>query len=195
MRKTLFALALLASALSIPLTAHADTIDQFSFNFVTPPIGFQTIITIDLPASPPPSYFGGFGECPPSSCISVLGTSGPNTYLVNFGQLSPTETIVGYAQYDNLSSPFPPARAFTQILAPNLFTGPIDAPTFLTGTFNAVLETDIPFLPPFPGTITIEPLTNSTVPEPSSFALMATGILGAITTLRHRKSMSRSRTS
>jgi hypothetical protein len=189
MRKTLFALALLASALSVPLIAHADTIDQFSFNFVTPPIGFQTIITIDLPASPPPSYFGGYGECPPLTCISVLGTSGSNYYLVNFLQLSPTETLVGYAEYPSLSSPFPPARAFTQILAPNLFTGPFDAPTFLTGTFNGELETDIPFFPPFPGTITIEPLTNSTVPEPSSFALMATGILGAISTLRYRRSI------
>jgi hypothetical protein len=31
MRKALFTLALFASALTIPLTAHADTIDQFTF--------------------------------------------------------------------------------------------------------------------------------------------------------------------
>ncbi|WP_353068841.1 PEP-CTERM sorting domain-containing protein [Tunturibacter empetritectus] len=64
--------------------------------------------------------------------------------------------------------------------------GPADAPTVLTGTFDGMLVPDAP-IPNIPGTITIEPLTNSTVPEPSSFALMATGILGAITTLRYRR--------
>ncbi|WP_433983188.1 PEP-CTERM sorting domain-containing protein [Tunturiibacter empetritectus] len=126
------------------------------------------------------------GSCPPDYCITALGQSGSENLLVHFIQLSPTEMLVGYAFYQ--SGPIPPSRAFTQILLPLLFTGPVDAPTFLTGTFDGLYETDIPFLPPYPGTLTIEPLTNSTVPEPSSFALMATGILGAITILRHRRS-------
>jgi hypothetical protein len=188
MRKTLFALTILTSALSIPLTAHADAIDVFTFNFPTSPGFYPAILTVDLPASPPPSYLGGFGECPPSDCISVLGYSGSNTYLVNFYQTSPTDTFVGYALYDDLSGPVPVERAFTKIFAPALFTGPVAAPTFLTGTFDGTYEPVVEF-PLFPGTITIEPLTSSTVPEPSTFALMATGILGTIATLRHRKSM------
>jgi hypothetical protein len=186
MRKTLFALVFLASALSIPLTAHADAIDQLSFNFPHPPDGHPGVLTIDLPASPQP-LFGVSG-------LGYVGQSGSFNYLVRVLELSPTETIVEYANY--LSCCIPPPRAFTNIfLTTTVFTGPVDAPTFLTGTFDGVYETDFPKFPnSFPGTLTIEPLTNSTVPEPSSFALMATGILGAITTLRHRRSMSRSRT-
>ena len=193
MRKTLFAFALLTSALSIPLTAHADTIDQFTFNFPHPSNGFPSTFTVDLPSTPPPSYLGGLlGACPASDCITVLGTypTQSSHILVNFTEISPTETEVSYAFY-NLSSPIPPARAFATIFnLPALFTGPVSAPTFLTGTFDGEYR-DVPVFPQsFPGTITIEPLTNSTVPEPSSFALLATGILGAITTLRHRRSMS-----
>jgi hypothetical protein len=189
MRKTLFVLALFASALSVPLTARADAIDVFTFNFPVPSGFVPAILTVELPASPPPSYSGGLGICPPSNCISVLGSSGSNTYLVNFLQFSPDSTLVEYAMYDNLLGPPPPPRAFTQISAPALFTGSIDAPTFLTGTFEGEYQPVVGF-PSFPGTITIEPLTTPTVPEPSTFALMATGILGAITTLRHRKSIS-----
>jgi len=188
MRKTLFALALFASALSIPLNAHADAIDQLTFNFTKP--GFVPAdAVIDIPASPPPSYLDGlFGVCPASNCITVLGTSptGSNYYLVNFYEESPTETFVTYAYYGNLSAPIPPARAFLQISGlPALFTGPVSAPTFLTGTFNGEYQPVVEY-PPIPGTLTIEPLSNPTVPEPSTFALMATGILGGITTLKRR---------
>jgi hypothetical protein len=191
MRKTLFALALFASALSIPLTAHADAIDQLTFNFTKP--GFVPAnAVIDIPASPPPSYLDGlFGVCPASNCITVLGTSptGSNYYLVNFYEDSPTETFVTYAYYTALFDPIPPARAFLNISGfPALFTGPVSSPTFLTGTFDGEYQPVVEY-PSIPGTLTIEPLTNPTVPEPSTFALMATGILGAITTLRYRKSI------
>ncbi len=90
-----------------PLTAHADAIDQLTFNFIKP--GFVPAdAVIDIPASPPPSYLDGlFGVCPASNCITVLGTSptGSNYYLVNFYEESPTETFVTYAYYENLSAP------------------------------------------------------------------------------------------
>jgi hypothetical protein len=191
MRKALLAFAVLASVLSAPLTAHADTIDQFTFNFVPPPGFVPAVLTIDLPASPPASYLGGlFGQCPVSDCITVLGHSGSNTYLVNFFQDSPDATFVEYALDNDLSGPLPVIRAYTQISAPNLITGPISAPTFLTGTFDGEYMPVVGF-PQFPGTLTIETLNDSTVPEPSTFALMTTGILGAITTFRRRRSMAR----
>ena len=37
MRPIVLSLALLASAFTLPLAAHADTIDQFTFNSSTPP--------------------------------------------------------------------------------------------------------------------------------------------------------------
>jgi hypothetical protein len=52
MRKALFTLAVFASALSLPLGAHADIIDQFTFNFDTLPGYLPVHATIDLPASP-----------------------------------------------------------------------------------------------------------------------------------------------
>jgi len=192
MRKTLFALALFASALSIPLAAHADAIDQLTFNFTKP--GFVPAdAVIDIPASPPPSYLDGlFGDCPASDCITVLGTSptGSNYYLVNFIEISPTQTSISYAYYGALFDPIPPARAFNQIYGfPALFTGPVSAPTFLSGTFDGEYEPVIEF-PSIPGTLTIEPINNSAVPEPSTLTLMATGLLGAITALKHRKKKS-----
>src|ERR1700730_12150123 len=105
MRKTLFAIAFLASALSIPLTAHAETIDQLSFDFPHGPDGHPGVLTIDLPASPQP-LFGVSG-------LGYVGESALAIYLVRFLELSPSETIVGSAGY--LSFCIPPARAFTQI--------------------------------------------------------------------------------
>jgi hypothetical protein len=54
MRKTLFVLALLASALSIPLTAHADTMYQITFDFPANPPTIPSINTT-LDFAPPPT--------------------------------------------------------------------------------------------------------------------------------------------
>ena len=191
MRSILLPVALLASAFTLPLTAHADAIDQFTFNFDTPPEYLSLHLTVDLPASPPPSPFTGFicgGEC-----FVAFGESGPNTYtdtyIFQFFQSSPvsTGTEVDFALYIGFpSSSLPPQQAYRFIFASeDLFTGSLSDPTFIPGTFDALYK---PFFtaPSFPGTITIEPI-DTTVPEPSTLAMMATGILGAITTLRSRK--------
>jgi PEP-CTERM motif len=186
MRKTLFTLAFLASALSITLTAHADAIDQFTFSFATPPGFVPANLVIDLPASPP----GSTGQIGPGicfrDCFSVFGQVDNIPYVVDFQQFVPGGgTIVEYAVTNPLLGPPDEPRAYTHILAPTLFAGPVTDPTFLTGTFDAEYQPVIGF--EFPGIITIEPLNDSTVPEPSTLALMATGILGAVTTLRFRK--------
>jgi hypothetical protein len=178
MSKSLFTLALLASAFTLPLAAHADAVDQFTFNFVTPPGYVSGDLTIDLPASPPLSPFTGF-IC--TNCFVVVGES----YIFQFSQPAPGSTSVEFAQYSG-SGPLPVQRAYLSFSAPeDLFTGSLSNPTFLTGTFDAEYR---PFstAPEFPGTITIGAV-DTTVPEPSTFAMMATGILGAITTLRSRK--------
>ena len=188
MRKALFTLALLASAFTLPLTANADAIDQFTFNFVTPPGYVSANLTIDLPASPPPSFWTnpGFG-CDPVDCFAVVGESGSASYLFDFYQSAPGSTEqIRFTVFNPLFGPPSTVRAYTLIFAAeDVFTGSVSDPTFLTGTFDAVYR---PFAgsPTFPGTITIEPV-DTTVPEPSTFAMMATGILGAITTLSSRK--------
>jgi hypothetical protein len=171
MRKALFTLALLASALTLSLAAHADTIDRFTFNFVTPPGYVSANHTIDLPASPPLYPFSAF-IC--TDCFVVVSESSP-TYIFQFLQSAPGSTGVEFAGYSG--GPLPIERAYTQILAPeDLFTGSLSSPTFLTGTFDAVYR---PFAtsPSFPGTITIETI-GTTTPEPSSLILLTTGALG-----------------
>jgi hypothetical protein len=181
MRKALFTLALFASAFTLPLTAHADTIDQFTFNFDAAPGYHPVHVTIDLPASPPPSPYSFI--C--GGCFVVLSESSP-TYIFKFFQFAPGgSTLVNFAPY---SGGFIPVdRAFTQIFASeDLFTGSLSNPTFIPGTFDAVYS-PFPGSPDFPGTITIEPI-DTTTPEPSSLILLLTGTLGlaAFTVKRKR---------
>ena len=155
MRKALFTLVLLASAFILPLTAHADTIDQFTFNFVTPPGYVSANLTVDLPASPPLSPFTGF-IC--TDCFVVFSESSPS-YIFKFFPFAPNSTSVAFALYGGFG-PLPVDRAYTQIFAQeDLFTGSLSDPTFIPGTFDAVYT---PFAgsPSFPGTITIEPITQ-----------------------------------
>jgi PEP-CTERM motif len=186
MRKAL-TFALIVSALSLHLTAHADTIDQFTFSFATPPGFLPANLVIDLPASPSVSNnpFGP-GICF-QDCFSVYGQVGAIHYVVDFEQFEPGGgTLVEYAVTDPFYGPPSVPRAYTHIFVPNIFSGSITDPTFLTGTFDGEYQPVVGY-PEFPGTITIEPLDNSIVPEPSTLTLMATGILGAITTLKSRK--------
>jgi PEP-CTERM motif len=188
MSKTLFALAILASALSIPLTAHADTVDQFTFSFVTPPGYLSANLVIDLPASPPPSPCTLQGICF-TDCFDVVGTSGGRSYIVDFLQFTPGGgTTVDFALFNPMLGPPNQPNAYTEIFTPSsLFNGSPSDPTFSTGAFNATYEA-VGGTRSFAGTISIEPIsTTSPVPEPSTLALMATGILGAITTLKQRK--------
>jgi len=180
MRKALFTLALLASAFILPLTAHADTIDQFTFDFDTTPGYLPVHVTIDLLASPSVLPFSSL-IC--GDCFVVFSESSP-TYIFKFFQFAPGSTLVNFALYSG--GPLPVDKAYTQIFASDdLFTGSLSDPTFILGTFDAVYR-PFPGSPDFPGTITIEPL-NTTVPEPSTLMMMATGILGVITPLRSRK--------
>ena len=180
MRPIVLPLALLASALTLPLTAQADAIDQFTFSFDTTSGYLPFHLTIDLPASPPLSPYSAL-ICG-GACFVVL--SEPVGYIFQFSNGS-TGTDVAFAQ-NSLQNLLPVARAYRFVFSSeDLFTGSLSDPTFVPGTFDAMYK---PFFtaPSFPGTITIEPI-NTTVPEPSTLAMMATGILGAITTLTSRK--------
>jgi hypothetical protein len=69
MRPIILPLTLLASAFTFPLTAHADAIDQFTFSFDTSSGYLPLHLTVDLPASPPPSPWSpGYG-CDPVNCF------------------------------------------------------------------------------------------------------------------------------
>jgi hypothetical protein len=186
MRKALFTLALLASAFPLPLTAHADAIDQFTFNFNTTSGIVPVHLTIDLPASPPPSPYTGINACA-VDCFAVVGQSGSNSYVFDFIQFAPGSTLIEFATFNPIFGPPTAPGAYTQIAAPALFTGSLSNPTFLTGTFDAQYMA-VPGFPNFPGTITIDPI-NTTTPEPSTLLLFATGLATGITAIRRRTRM------
>jgi hypothetical protein len=191
MRKALFTLALLASALTIPLTAHADTIDQFTFNFNTTSGFIPVHLTIDLPASPPPSPYTGIDACA-VDCFAVVGQSGSNSYIFDFIQFAPGSTLVEFATFNPLFGPPTAPGAYTKIAAPALFTGSLSNPAFLTGSFDAQYMAVIGF-PNFPGTLAIDPI-NTTTPEPSTLLLFAIGLAAGMFTLaiRHRTRIAQS---
>jgi PEP-CTERM motif len=188
MSKAFFTLALLTSALTLTLTARADPLDQVTFNFpfdsqFSAPIDFSIIV----PASPAPAPVPfGFGLCS-TACFPIVIANSPGVATVyDFGD-GANQTSIRYASYlsgPNLGPPGQP-QAYTEIIAPNLFSGPVTGPTFLTGTFDATILT-FPGGPVFPGTITIEPVATST-PEPSTLALLTTGTFGLIAFAARRK--------
>jgi hypothetical protein len=176
MRKALFTLALLASALTLPLTAHADTIDDFVLT------GGHTI-TFSLPASP-------------TDVLPVLLMGGPATIGFNLGGAvtfdgqtfeEPIEFLNNFqpgAAGLFLGVPGGPDHFFGQIL----YSGSTSAPTFLTGTFNLSLIDALANPPLVSYTLTITPETSTApTPEPASLTLLATGALGIISVAARRR--------
>jgi hypothetical protein len=176
MRKALFSLALLASAFTLPLTAHADAIDDFVLT------GNGTTATFSLPASPP----GNPLTCPPgnNACLPGSETSFSVSTLVTTDGIT-TEKGIG----------FPTGRFFGGLLigpllerfqGPQLFEPDAANPTFLIGTF--ILD---PLFSTSPGpihyTLTITPETSASTPEPSSLFLFATGALGLLLLSNRRR--------
>jgi hypothetical protein len=190
MRKALFTLALFASALSIPLTAQADTIDDFVLT------GGGNIITFSAPAS-----FTVFNHPHLVSAslanvaTSVNGLSGYSSNLtfylnneVGRGGLDFYLTSISGGGPDTYTDYTLTGADVASLVIPNL--DPQATVIFLPGTYSLPqffsgipqnTQGGITF------SLTITPEAAST-PEPSTFAMMATGILGAITTLRSRKS-------
>ena len=191
MRKALFTLALFASALTLPLTAHADAIDDFVLT------GGGNIITFSAPDSftvlNHPHLVSASLANVAASVNGLSGYSSSFTFYLNneVGRggldffLTPSISGGGPDTYTNYTLTGPDVAS---LVIPNL--DPQATVTFLPGTyslpqfFNGIPQNTqggITF------SLTITPEAAST-PEPSTFAMMATGILGAITTLRSRKS-------
>ena len=81
MRKALFPLALLASAFTLPLTAHADTIDDFVLT------GNGETVTFSLPATGVYTlhlHFDNFSASGPGTIDGAPGTAGATFYVQYF---------------------------------------------------------------------------------------------------------------
>jgi hypothetical protein len=177
MRKALFLLALLASAFTLPLAAHADTIDDFVIT------GGGNLITFSLPASPP----GNLRTCPTgiiTSCLPGSETDFSVSTLVTFDGVTTLESI------DFPTGRFGGGLSLTQLrLFGNgeLFTPDAANPTFLIGSFNLSAINPSGNPPIIAYDLTITPKTSAATPEPSSLALLATGALGLIAFTARRK--------
>jgi hypothetical protein len=187
MSKALFTV-LLVAALILPLTAHADTIDDFAL------VGGGYSITFSLPASftaPNPSHLSSVVLTNIASSVNGVSGSSVNMgfYLPNF----PFRTGIDFAITPPLSG-----GSGTEEFA---LTGP-DVIQLLSGTTPTFTAAEfIPgmySLPQFfngipqntqggiPFVLTVTPEAASATPEPSTFVLLGTGVLGLTSLARRR---------
>jgi hypothetical protein len=185
MRKSLFLLALFASALILPLTAHADTIDDFSIT------GGGHTITYSLPgtiSSPNYSLFTSFYQSAPTTIDGVSGYAVQGQYFLFFNPpvnliLSVPNAVFGAPALPLLdtSSAFISWSFVPASNPPPYFQQDVVA-TFIPGTYTLEGLSNFlqPLAPPVPYTLTITQESSAATPEPSSVVLLATGALGLI---------------
>jgi PEP-CTERM motif len=190
MSKALFTLAILASALTLPLTAHADTIDDFVLT------GNGETVTFSLPATGVYTlhlHFDSFSASGPGIIDGAPGTVGATFYVQYFEAVpqAPALTINSNPQSNipNLYGSIP----YSWFVVPAQFPTPQDEGTFnvtfVPGTYQ-LQNTGLFFQPPTPlqFTLTITPETSTAAtPEPASLTLLATGALGITAFAARRK--------
>jgi PEP-CTERM motif-containing protein len=158
----LFSVAVVSLLAVCPLTAHADT---FAVTYTNGGLNF----TFDIPSSPTPSNFVT-GEGFEVDNLTAIGSFGTETIDVAFYDADGSVHDGGFGW-----STFGVVDILT---GPQMFTGPDSAPTLLIGVYNLTAQNET-------ATLKIAELPPS-VPEPSTFALFGTGILGLAGMARHK---------
>lgn len=191
MPKPLCSILLLASVLTLPLTARADAIDDFVLTGGGHTISYSLPSTTTFANDPSVEFFF-------ATAIATIDNV-PGYTL--FGQYDAIPSQIGTLQLDVPESIFgypsilfqgPQLVSVAYVPSSDPFN-PMDiVATFLPGTYDLTgaglapgsLETG----PSLPYTLTITPQTETAItPEPSSLTLLATGILGfaAFAAIRH----------
>ena len=144
--------------------AHADTLNDY-FQVTDGATG--NVYTFTLPASPTPTGVGSNDFWITDVPVSTNGNAYVNE-SVYFIQLAT----------GGLGIQIPGGFFFDE--GPQLFTGTLSNPTFVPGTYTVNAD-NAPQNPADNGTVAISP-----VPEPSTLALIGTGVLGIAGAVRRR---------
>ena len=167
--------------LAISLNAHADTL---SYTFA-PVYSYEPTHTFsfDLPSNPtaPSLVVSTSDQAFAIENITAVadGTSGTFDAVFNFSQIGGGG---GFVLSGSLFGG--PTFSYSLLSGGPLYSGEPNAPTLLTGTFT-LQEFGAPYGGD-PGLLTVTDLTTAATPEPSSLALLTTGLLATAATSRRR---------
>jgi len=151
----------------------------------TPALAAETLQFNFSALSGPAASFNFTANSSPSPVDALASGFRLNGIDVNFGGTTSSEDLTFWDS--SIGGGFSGNQGFVlmfNLFGPQLFTGPYDAPTFLTGSFDLHSQGTAG---PLAGTLTISAVSG--VPEPATWTLMLVGF-GAIglTTRRRRKS-------
>ena len=160
--------------------AHADTL-QYTF---APVYGNEPTHTFSfqLPSDPTAPSLVVYAPDDVFAVENVSATADgvPGTFyaVFNFTQTGGGFVLAG-SPYGN-----EPTFSYSLLSGGPLYTGDPSAPTLLPGSFE-LQELGAPYGGD-PGLLTVTDLTTATTPEPSSFLLLGTGLLGVAGMVRRR---------